>query len=53
MVTCEVWSHPSGLELRLTFDRHTMPVATIVQLVGEMRDLLAEWTSVLMANGWS
>ena len=52
-VTCEVWSHTDGAELRLRFDDGTMPVETVVSSGGQMRDLLAAWTSVLVASGWS
>ncbi len=50
--TCEVWSHPEGSELRLTCDAFAMPLATVVSSDGEVRDLLAAWTSVLVTRGW-
>ena len=50
---CEVWSHREGAELRLTFDDGPMPVGTVVSSDAEIRELLAEWTSVLATRGWS
>jgi len=51
--TCEVWTNPAGLELRLTMGGHGMPMTTVVSSFGEALRLLEQWKAAMMENGWS
>jgi hypothetical protein len=53
MATCEVWTNPFGLELRLMIDGHGMQMTSVVRSAAEMHDMLEQWEAAMLTKGWS
>ena len=49
---CEVWTHPSGWELRLIIGGHRMQMTSVVQSDREMHATAETWKAAMLAKGW-
>ena len=49
--SCEVWTNPSGWELRLIVDGGTL-MSTVVPSVSEMLALVETWRAAMLRRGW-
>ena len=49
---CEVWTHPSGWELRLIIGGHRMQMTSVVQSDREMHATVETWKAAMLKKGW-
>ena len=49
---CEVWTHPSGWELRLIIGGHRMQMTSVAQSDREMHATVETWKAAMLAKGW-
>jgi hypothetical protein len=50
--SCEVWTNPVGLELRLMIDGHSTQIASVVRSAAEMHDTLEQRRAAMLEKGW-
>ncbi len=50
---CEVWTHPSGWELRLIIGGHRMQMTSVVQSDREMHATVETWKAAMLEKDWS
>ena len=49
---CEVWTHPSGWELRLIIGGHRMQMTSVVQSDREMHATIETWKAAMLEKDW-